>query len=137
MKKQYSFCKFDMLILWVICSMLVLPTLVFAHGWKAPPAAAQITNPIQLNAASIQKGQHIYGNRCASCHGEGGGGDGPLAEDLKPSPADLVKRLEGHSEGDFFWKISNGRGTMPSFRDQLTEKQIWMVINYLKTLMGQ
>ena len=38
-------------------------------------------------------------NYCAACHGENGRKDGPLGEDMKPKPAELVKRLDGHLGG--------------------------------------
>ncbi|MEN8245559.1 MAG: hypothetical protein ABFS43_11735 [Thermodesulfobacteriota bacterium] len=59
MKKPFSLCKSDMLIFGVLCSMMILPAMVFAHGWKAPPDAARITNPIQMNSASIKKGRQV------------------------------------------------------------------------------
>jgi mono/diheme cytochrome c family protein len=57
-----------------------------------------------------------------------------MADSFDPKPANLVMRLRNHSEGDFFWKISNGRGLMPGFEDQLRETQIWDVINFIKSL---
>jgi mono/diheme cytochrome c family protein len=35
-------------------------------------------------------GKDLYRLRCASCHGEGGKGDGPAASALKNPPADLT-----------------------------------------------
>ena len=131
--RQHEYLFFILLIIYAFS----VPNAAIAHGWKAPAEAAQKINPLQMNEASIKEGRKSYVYACTSCHGERGRGDGPLAEEMDPKPADLVKRLEGHSEGDFFWKISNGRGAMPAFRDQLNEKQIWMVINYLKSLMRQ
>ena len=46
----------------------------------------------------------------------------------------LVKRLINHTEGDFFWKIQNGKGKMPSFKEDLLEKQIWNIVNFIKGL---
>ena len=117
--------------------IMVWPMFVIAHGWKAPSDAAQRANPIRNNESSIQQGRQIYGDLCIGCHGVGGKGNGPIANNLNPQPANLVKRLKNHSEGDFFWKISKGRGPMPGFKDQLSERQIWQVINYIKSLSGK
>ena len=38
-----------------------------------------------------------------------------------------------HPDGDFFWKIQEGRGDMPSFNDDLSEEQIWEIINYIRS----
>ena len=115
-------------------SMMILPVLVAAHGWKAPTIAAQKTNPVPINKSSTQRGAKIYRGQCAACHGAKAAGDGEMADSFDPKPANLVMRLRNHSEGDFFWKISNGRGPMPGFEDKLTEKQIWDVINFIKSL---
>ena len=123
------------LVFIIICSgLFVWPVLVLAHGWKAPSEAAQTPNPVELSESSIQQGGKIYQARCAGCHGKTGQGDGPFAKNLDPKPSNLVERLKGHSEGDYFWKISNGRGPMPGFKNQLSEKKIWDVINYIKSL---
>lgn len=42
------------------------------------------------------QGQYEYRSSCASCHGTGGKGDGPLAKALKRSPADLTKLSEAN-----------------------------------------
>ena len=105
-----------------------------AHGWKAPPEAAQNINPLQMNEESIREGRKTYSYACASCHGKNARGDGPHAKNLEPKPADLLKRIANHSEGDFFWKISNGRGDMPGFEGELTKRQIWSIINYIKSI---
>ena len=102
-----------------------------AHGWKAPADASKIQNPIPGTEASIQRGRDVFQNSCASCHGENARGKGPLSPMLTPKPADLLKRAKHHTQGDFFWKISNGRPPMPGFKDQLSEKQIWDAINYI------
>ena len=115
-------------------SMMIGPVLVAAHGWKAPTNAAQKSNPVPISESSIQRGAEIYRGLCAACHGAKAAGDGEMAASFIPEPANLLKRLKNHSEGDFFWKISNGRGPMPGFKDKLTEKQIWDVINFIKSL---
>ena len=38
----------------------------------------------QPSWADVAKGQEIYGKLCASCHGPGGAGDGPIAMGLPP-----------------------------------------------------
>jgi mono/diheme cytochrome c family protein len=70
---------------------------------------------------------------CAGCHGKTGKGDGPFAKNLDAKPADLVVRFKHHSDEDFFRKISNGRGPMPGFKNQFSEKRNGDVINYIKS----
>ena len=44
----------------------------------------------------------------------------------------LKQRLKTHTDGDFFWKIDEGRGDMPSFKDELSNEQKWHIINYIR-----
>lgn len=45
-------------------------------------------------------GEQLYRRYCASCHGESGRGDGPLAASLAPPPSDLT-RLASRADGRF------------------------------------
>ncbi len=71
-------------------SMMILPVLVAAHGWKAPTNAAQKSNPVPINESSIQRGAKIYRGLCAACHGANAAGDGEMAESFIPEPANLL-----------------------------------------------
>ena len=50
----------------------------------APSAPAAPTGNLRGDAAA---GAQLYATYCASCHGPGGKGDGPIAQTLKPPPA--------------------------------------------------
>ena len=102
--------------------------------WMAPPAAAQRANPVKATSASIARGKKIYAANCASCHGANGAGDGPAGKALNPKPADLAAMAPHHPPGDLAWKIENGRGAMPPWKDTLKPTQIWDVVNYLQSL---
>lgn len=105
-----------------------------AHGWKVPDEAARRQNPFAEDPESAKRGQDLYGKYCAVCHGLDGRGGGPMASSIKPRPANLKKRAGHHSDGDFAWKIANGRKTMPPFKDQLTEDQIWDLVGFIQSL---
>jgi len=63
-------------------------------------------------------------------------GDGPDGSGLPVKPTNLKAMSGGHSDGDFAWKIITGRGSMPSREDELEEKEIWHLVNYIKSLSG-
>lgn len=44
----------------------------------------------------VSRGRALYSDFCATCHGDGGLGDGPLAADWKRPPADLTKIAAGN-----------------------------------------
>lgn len=100
--------------------------------WMAPEKDAKRSNPVKADKASVARGKKLFQVNCASCHGSGGKGDGPAGKALKPKPADLAAMAGRHPDGDFAWKIAEGRGAMPTWKAVLSEKQIWDVVNYLQ-----
>ena len=123
---------FVLMVTWAVIALIGVPTIIIAHSWKAPREASERENPVPKDQESIERGKMLYLKFCATCHGTNGQGDGPLADKLTPKPADLVERAAHHSDGDFAWKIANGRGAMPAFKNQLSEDEIWDLTNFLK-----
>ena len=104
------------------------------NTWKAPPKAAQRINPVEADSTSIKQGRKLFVQFCATCHGEEGMGDGPVAIRLITEPPDLTT-LEGkQSDGELAWKIATGKNPMPSWKDKLSEKQIWDIVNFIQNL---
>ena len=106
--------------------------LIAAQG--ASEAQAIVRNPIPPTSDSVAAGQVVYERYCLTCHGVNGRGDGPGAEGLEPPPADLSVHVPLHGDADMFKFISNGiEGTaMVSLADNLTEDEIWHVINFIR-----
>ena len=103
--------------------------------WTAPPAAAKVANPVASDAKSLDAGKLLYIKNCNDCHGKKGKGDGPKSGDLDKSPKDFTKeQFQSQSDGILFWKMTEGRKPMPSFKKDLTAEQRWQVINYIRTL---
>lgn len=106
--------------------------------WKAPPAAANRPNPLAGNANAIAAGQKLYNANCLTCHGPTGIGDGPGAAALEKRPADLAGRIKsGETDGALFWKISEGRSPMISWKGSMSETQRWELVDYIRTLAGK
>lgn len=93
-----------------------------------------MANPVPANRESVRRGRSVYQNFCMSCHGADARGNGPEADGLDTPPADLVAHLSHHTDGDYAWKIRTGNGPMPAFREVLTDREIWDVVNYLRDL---
>src|SRR6266568_5180573 len=111
-------------------------TLVLAEStdWRAPPAAANRPNPLAGNANATALGEKLYVANCLTCHGPSGKGDGPGGAALEKKPADLGARIKaGETDGALFWKITEGRSPMVSWRGSLSETQRWELVNYIKT----
>jgi mono/diheme cytochrome c family protein len=95
------------------------------------------SNPIPPTDASIARGEETFLASCAECHGVSGRGDGPLAASFVPPAADFTAgHTLAHLDGEFFNWIKGGKPptAMPAFGDQLTDEQIWDVVNYLRDI---
>ncbi len=107
------------------------------EGWRAPTRATKKKNPIAFEGNSIAQGKIIYVRECLSCHGTTGKGDGPSASGLEKHPGDLTnpQKMNQQSDGELFWKITEGNKPMPSSKATLTEEERWHAVNYLRTLI--
>lgn len=104
-------------------------------AWTAPDSAAELTNPLEHSKRIVEAGSQIFQQLCSVCHGKGGRGDGITAAALNPKPANLTAAaVQEQSDGAIYWKIRAGRPPMPSFKSQLSEKQVWAVVTFLRTL---
>jgi mono/diheme cytochrome c family protein len=114
-----------------------VPTKGLEHTPKpGTPEAAALRNPEKVTEFSLLAGKELYGIYCTPCHGASGKGDGPVAKKFVPTPVDVSATGHGshHPEGDLFAVITHGLGGMPPFRSDLTAKERWLVVAYLKTL---
>jgi len=116
--------------------ILVAGTLgVLAQGpWVAPPEAKSLKNPVK----GVGDAKKLVETNCVTCHGASGHGDGPAAAALPPpKPANWTSdAVQKQSDGEIFWKITNGRGAMPPWK-HLPEKERWEIVNYIRTLKGK
>ncbi len=101
---------------------------------------AGLTNPIPADEASLERGEEIYAVSCASCHGDGGMGDGPASAALDPAPAPVAHTSQMMGDDYLFWRISEGgtadpfNSSMPGWKETLDEQARWDIINYIRAL---
>jgi mono/diheme cytochrome c family protein len=108
---------------------------VSAQGpWAAPADAKATKNPVK----GVGNAKKSVETNCVSCHGPGGKGDGPAAAALPPpKPANWTSAaVQKQTDGELFWKMSNGRGAMPPWK-HLPEQERWEIVNYIRTLKGK
>jgi len=70
------------------------------------------------------------------CHGSNGEGNGQLAALIANKPANLTSIItQSKTDGALFLTITNGvEGKMPPMVENLTVRDRWDVINYIRTL---
>ena len=122
-----------------LAASLLLAGWAVAHntGWIVPPEAKKLKNPVAATAQNLDSSHAIWMDKCANCHGEKGGGDGPEAYMYNPEPAALnsAHMMGEMTDGEIYWKMTEGRKPMPSFKKQLSDEQRWAMVNYLRTLV--
>ncbi len=94
-------------------------------------------NPVPADQTSVARGAELFHINCTACHGEDAKGDGPVAAFLQnKKPADLTSpAVQFLSDGAIFMVITNGKpGTMPPLNENLTVRERWDIVNYIRTL---
>lgn len=104
--------------------------------WKTPAADASKKSPIKAgDANAISEGKALWGTNCKSCHGVKGLGDGTKAEKIDISCGDFSsKEFQSTSDGDMFYKTKIGRKPMPSYKEKLSDTEIWQLVAYMRTM---
>jgi copper transport protein len=90
-----------------------------------------------LDPAAVVRGEALFSQNCAVCHGASARGDGPGAASLTRPPANLTTgHALGHSDDDYAYWVENGiEGTdMPAFGDKLADGEIRDVVAYVRSL---
>jgi mono/diheme cytochrome c family protein len=99
-------------------------------SWPVPEEAKQLKNPLQPTEPALKSAREVYVDKCAHCHGDTGKGDGRDAARYDPAPADFTdaKRMSAVTDGELFYKISEGKKPMPVFKTKLSEDQRWELV---------
>lgn len=93
-------------------------------------------NPITDKVASVSRGEKLFVDNCAKCHGLSGNGYGTVAHGFTTWPRQLWawNNTGPETDGYLFWFITNGRSDMPPWGLVLSEYNRWDLINYIKTI---
>ena len=119
-----------------VAMVLFAASVAAAEEWRAPAETKATKNPV-ARATGLKDGKAAYDANCAVCHGSRGKGDGPGGAALNPKPKDLAdKVIQGQSDGEIFWKISEGRGVMPLWK-HLPESVRWSLVHYMRSLASK
>lgn len=109
------------------------------EGAIAIPGMGAPQNPVTADDASLARGQELFTINCQMCHGQQGQGNGPIAPFLSNyKPANLTSPLiHSMSDGSIFLIISKGvPGRMPALNENLTVRERWDVVNFIRTLQA-
>lgn len=109
----------------------------------------------------VAKGKKLFTYYCSGCHGEKGKGDGWNAKNLRPRPRDLtdseeeyfasltnedifgvlhrdmkeeVEAEEEEEEDEEALEEHHVPATMPTYKNTLSEEELWSIVAYVRTL---
>jgi high-affinity iron transporter len=106
-----------------------------ARQLGAKLAVAYEVSQAPIITPDAARGAPLYAQYCSVCHGDAGAGDGPAAVGMSPAPANMrdAARFDRLSLYDVYSTLGLGiEGTdMPSFADQLDDRQRWDVATYI------
>ena len=92
--------------------------------------------PLNLKART-EEGERLFGTECAACHGLDGNNPNDAGRWMYPRAADLTLReVQQYSDRELFWILKNGirLGGMPAFGKVETDKHLWNLVHYVRTL---
>ena len=102
----------------------------FRHGWAYQNQSFQ-TEKYRSSEDSIDRGKILFQHHCQKCHGVDGKGQGELAKALRLSPANLTNLPKDLPKSYILVQIKSGKGSMPQWKDFLTDNQVVDLTNYI------
>jgi mono/diheme cytochrome c family protein len=142
--------KPGMFLLLVAVISLAIPAGAAERNMMQPRVPAEklvearaLTSPLPSSPEVVAQGKALYNGKgtCFNCHGKEGGGNGPVAAQLDPSPRNFQHHgfWRHRTEGEIFWVIKNGSAgtSMVGFGGQLTDEEIWSIIQYERSFAGE
>jgi hypothetical protein len=91
--------------------------------------------PFEVTMEVLGRGQDRYEIFCSPCHDRLGTGQGMIVRrGFTPARSFHDPRLRDAPAGHFFEIMTQGFGQMPSYANQLSERDRWAVIAYIRAL---
>jgi mono/diheme cytochrome c family protein len=98
--------------------------------------AGGIVAPASASAAQVRRGFCEYETHCVACHGASAVGRQHWVSGLEPAPPYLLDAPQRFRPRELFWIAKNGikMTGMPSWRDSMSDAQIWDVVAFLEAM---
>lgn len=98
--------------------------------------AAGIEAPAAFSDAQLVRGFCTYETHCVACHGAAAVAREQWVSGLEPSPPYLLDTTSRFTPQQLFWIAKNGikMTGMPSWRDSLSDAQIWEVVGFIEAM---
>ncbi len=110
---------------------LITGLLIAQTTWEVPADRNAKLSTEAFTEQTRAAGQILYQTNCKSCHGDPGKNNSIKLVPPPPDPAS--PQMQQNTDGSLHFKISEGRVTMPAFKNVLSSADIWNVIAYIRS----
>ena len=106
-----------------------------AGGFQAEYRGFVTDFPVPITEQMMDRGEERYNIFCSVCHSRTGDGNGMVVKRGYRKPTSFHEdRLRQAPVGYYFDVITNGFGAMPDYSAQITPRDRWAIIAYLRAL---
>jgi mono/diheme cytochrome c family protein len=107
---------------------------IFYTGMTAPNTPVALI-PMAVTRETVERGHDRFNVYCTPCHGRTGEGNGMIVQRGYKQPPSLHDgRLRASGAGYFYDVMTRGFGQMPDYAAQITPKDRWAVVAYIRAL---
>ena len=105
--------------------------------------SAEVKNPLDPATVDLKEAERIYLINCGICHGAKLDGNGPLWKGgdgpYPAAPRNLITDpiATTMAEGTMFHSITYGKNLMGGYGSQLSSKQRWAIVTFIKTKQAE
>lgn len=93
------------------------------------------TFPFEITRDVLERGRERYNIHCSVCHGKAGYGNGFVVQRGYKQPTSYhTERLREAEVGYLYDTITRGFGVMPSYAYQVTPRDRWAIVAYIRAL---
>ncbi len=115
-----------------------VPLHYVATAADAARAGEELLSPLAAgNLRARARGEQVYRNFCAPCHGSDAAGMGPVTQrGVPPPPSLLAPHAVGMKDGQLFHILTYGQNNMAAYAGQISREDRWNVIAYVRSLQA-
>jgi len=96
--------------------------------------SSQVKSPLEpLSKADSLEASRLFNINCAVCHGAKAEANGPVASKIGGVKS-IIAGSPNYSDGRLFYVMTYGQNNMGSYASQLSRKQRWMIVQYIRSL---
>ena len=106
--------------------------------WRPEDHDSGVTSASPITAAPTNDDPHasaraLFVAQCASCHGNEGRGDGPMAAMFRPADLSASALQSARTDAELTASITAGRGRMPAFGQNLRPEAVSALVRLIRS----